>query len=1148
MKTMKQPFFGKTLFESIGGINSAKTLTAILSGLIALAVAIPMQAASVMEEVVVTAQRTEESIQDVPIAVTAISGEMLEDKGIINPSDLQMAAPNVSFTATNFGGSSFSIRGIGRLVISGSGENGVSTHINEIAVGTNLNAIEFFDVQRVEVLRGPQGTLFGRNSTGGSINMVTNMPDYDALGGFVDVELGDYSHVRVKGAVNIPFSDTMGIRLAAFNLTRDGFIENLAGKSVSNIPANIMTADTMDDRWAAGDLSAVNGTKLSHIDDDIDGRDILAYRLTWAWDFSDNGDMWIQYNGFEEDDDRARITNQVCKRSELPIHGCEPNGFGFDSPHLTATTGGLFFALNGAAGLDARGMPLTTGTIPVGAYGPGDPRLLYDHAPDQSELGLRTVFTDFEPVYMYEESLITTGVNYEFGNYTLGFLGAFQETEFVGQTDYNVNVGSLLPASPASLGRGGKWPTSAPAGGAGGDVIGRRGCKYADGTAGIFGGCIVPGSDIRQFAMDQASSETETWTAEVRLSSELDGPVNFQVGVSAFEGESFGDYYVNANSLDSVGLLGASVFGSLPLYPTMFNNYSNPGEPTTSEGTALFAEVYYDITDRLKLTVGVRQNEDDKSISDANAFVSSFDQNIILFGAAGSLAASGLITLDAAAIGALVAAGTPQAAATAAVALQTAIATDIPGAGGTKYINPNYAEELAKLPGRRWGRTLTILAAPAPSAADRALLLHHGVTAAEITAAFATQGASPQRIALMNRIGPIPGFNEVRTLSGSPTETDFSSTTGRIGLDYQVNDDMLVYGFFTRGYKPGGFNPPISTDFQVPGVDRSTLFTFDEEEVDSLEFGFKSTLADGQVILNGTAFIYDYTGLQVTRIRNNSSINENIDADIMGLEIEWAWQPSNLENFGMDGSFAWLDTSLKDVMSVDVLNKTAGNADWVDLKDIGPGALTATQYIARRDQLTAQVIADAYATNRALNIPGTKYEDPTPNNNEDNAIPAYFARTWLSTMDNAATAATLEGPSTGPVDVSWGLEQSLKGNSLPNAPELTMNLGVQYTWPIERITGALTLRWDYYWQDESYAREFNTKGDEIEGWDQHNLSLIYESTNGDWQARFWARNLQDEDNVTGHYVTSDTSGFFRNYFLTEPRILGLSVRYKFGGM
>jgi outer membrane receptor protein involved in Fe transport len=106
---------------------------------------------------------------------------------------------------------------------------------------------------------------------------------------------------------------------------------------------------------------------------------------------------------------------------------------------------------------------------------------------------------------------------------------------------------------------------------------------------------------------------------------------------------------------------------------------------------------------------------------------------------------------------------------------------------------------------------------------------------------------------------------------------------------------------------------------------------------------------------------------------------------------------------------------------------------------------------------------------------------------------------------------------------------------------------VAYTWQIEQIGGALTARWDYSWRDEQYAREFNTEGDKIDAWDQHNASLIYESSNGVWEGRLFVRNVQDEDNVTGKYLTSDTSGFFRNYFLTEPRIWGASVKYNFGG-
>lgn len=113
------------------------------------------QSSNAIEEVVVTAQRVSESIQDVPIAVTALTGQMLEDKQVITVSDLQMNAPNVSFTNTNFGGNSLSIRGIGRLLTAATGDAGVSVHTNEISIGPNLSSSEFFDLERVEILRGP---------------------------------------------------------------------------------------------------------------------------------------------------------------------------------------------------------------------------------------------------------------------------------------------------------------------------------------------------------------------------------------------------------------------------------------------------------------------------------------------------------------------------------------------------------------------------------------------------------------------------------------------------------------------------------------------------------------------------------------------------------------------------------------------------------------------------------------------------------------------------------------------------------------------------------------------------------------------------------------------------------------------------------
>ena len=327
----------------------------------------PME--ELVEELVVTAQRVEESVQDVPIAVTALTGEMLEDKQVITPSDLQLNTPNVSFTATNFGESSFSIRGIGSLVVGRTGEPGVSTHLNELAVPNNLNSTEFFDMERVEVLRGPQGTLFGRNATGGVVNFVTRKAEINAANGFIDIEGGAYSHSRWKGAFNLPLGESFAARLSGFQLRRDGYVENVAH----------------------GQRDA-NGNMLPDIDEDVDGRSIRAFRVSFAWQPTDRLSAWLLHSYFDEDDDRVRISNQVCVRNPLPTTGCLPDEFGFEMPHLGATTAGIFAGLAGA--------------LPIGAASG-----TY-HFPRPKIDGFRKMHTDFEPVYDQRETLWAFGTTF----------------------------------------------------------------------------------------------------------------------------------------------------------------------------------------------------------------------------------------------------------------------------------------------------------------------------------------------------------------------------------------------------------------------------------------------------------------------------------------------------------------------------------------------------------------------------------------------------------------------------------------------------------------------------------------------------------------------------------------------------------------
>ena len=178
------------------------------------------------EEIVVTAQRREEAIQDVPIAVSALSASQLQDQGLTGGYDLLQAVPNVSFSKGNFTGYNFQIRGVGALVVAAGADAGVSVHLNNAPLTANrLFEADFYDVSRVEVLRGPQGTLYGRNATGGVVNVISTQPgpDFEAT---LRGEWGNYNEQRYTAILNLPLANNLAFRIAGTGLSRDGFWHN----------------------------------------------------------------------------------------------------------------------------------------------------------------------------------------------------------------------------------------------------------------------------------------------------------------------------------------------------------------------------------------------------------------------------------------------------------------------------------------------------------------------------------------------------------------------------------------------------------------------------------------------------------------------------------------------------------------------------------------------------------------------------------------------------------------------------------------------------------------------------------------------------------------------------------------------------------
>ncbi|MFA5495094.1 MAG: TonB-dependent receptor [Porticoccaceae bacterium] len=212
--------------------NHSKLLpyaTLALSSVIAATAQAQVDAPSVrqLEEIVVTARRTEESLQSVPVTITAFDQNALNEKSINTTQDLQFAVPGIFLTGSGSRTNTlYSIRGQARPVV-GQGSPGVLTYFNDVPLPTGASSVPQYDIGSIQVLKGPQGTLFGRNSTGGAILTYSQKPTYD-FGGYVQGSVGEYDYRGTEAAVNLPLVDgKAALRLATQIQRRDGYTKNV---------------------------------------------------------------------------------------------------------------------------------------------------------------------------------------------------------------------------------------------------------------------------------------------------------------------------------------------------------------------------------------------------------------------------------------------------------------------------------------------------------------------------------------------------------------------------------------------------------------------------------------------------------------------------------------------------------------------------------------------------------------------------------------------------------------------------------------------------------------------------------------------------------------------------------------------------------
>src|SRR4249920_3407918 len=243
--------------------------------------------AETIESIVVTARRREESLQDTPVAVTALSADALERQQIVSTTDLDKVAPNIQFhsygtlTGNNSAAQVF-IRGIGQTDATPAVDPGVGIYIDDVYMGRSVGgAMDFRDIASVQVLRGPQGTLFGRNTIGGAVLLTTNGPG-EGAGNSVRLGVGDDSLYEVYGAFDLPLSDTWSARISLGGRQRDGYVTRVSdGEDLGD--ENMYTGQ-LGVRWKPSD-SLVFTLRADYTNEDENGSPFVFQTMNEAATF-----------------------------------------------------------------------------------------------------------------------------------------------------------------------------------------------------------------------------------------------------------------------------------------------------------------------------------------------------------------------------------------------------------------------------------------------------------------------------------------------------------------------------------------------------------------------------------------------------------------------------------------------------------------------------------------------------------------------------------------------------------------------------------------------------------------------------------------------------------------------------------------------
>jgi iron complex outermembrane receptor protein len=1001
----------------------------------------PSVSAAALETVTVTSSKIGGDVQNIPISITALSQEQLTATQTTGGPDLVKQVPNLTFTKTNFTGYNIQIRGIGTQAISVTTDPAVAVAFNDIPFLRNhFFEQEFYDVSQLEVLRGPQGTLYGRNATAGVVNLVSAKPT-DQFEALASADIGNYENRRFEAMINLPIvDDKLDLRVAGEWTKRQGYTFN------------------------------------EETDQRVDGRDLWSGRVTLGWKPIEKLQTYLIWEHFSEDDDRVRSSKQLCKKDSGPssIDGFQinPTTLPISDDYLPEVSREYPADINSQfvkAWLSQGCLPASLYSkesyetpngqvIPFVALGEFLARfggadggfILRDIDPYASQTqstNLRVIQSLINPAYRAKNDTLEFNTDYAVApDLTLTSQTGYNKDFLYSTEDFN-----RFDTQPGLF-----YPTTVSAG-IGATPIAPNGV-YCDPQLGCSSAMV--GQDLSQEHAWQFSQE-------MRLTSHFEGPFNFSVGGNYLHYQTVEDYYVFFNLITAAEQIENGQSGTTP---------GQPGDYTLCH-SSFDVEPPFIISPE-SYTVPATGLGD--SFTGRTA-VSS------IFGCANALS----------------------------------FADKLPAT----YIDPN---PLTQIDGQGHNYFRSENPYRLNSVAGFGEAYYQVLPDVKLTAGLRWTDDSKTFFNIPSWVFELGGGYPVESI----VRQEWKEWTGRFIANWtpklDFTDATLVYGSYSRGYKGGGANPPGPVEDLLSAQSSLTHPpTFAPEFINAYEIGTKNTLLDGGLTLNGDVFYYDYKGYQISQIVDRTSINLNFDAKVKGAELEATWEPIAGLRFNFAGGLE--DSSVnKGQSAIDLMDRTDGHTDWVVVK---PFPSETSNCI-----LPASVVL---ALIQAFPAP-----DPLERGLSGGCDAAYSPGGFIgegqgNTLDQATFASVGFNPATAPNN-GEGFTKDLSGNKLPNTPPFTLSFGAQYTMPLTP-DWAGTLRGDFYWQGNSFARIFNDEPyDQLHAYTNVNLSLTFTNQDG-WQAMAYIKNVFDTTAITGAFLNSDDTALTTNVFVTDPRLFGVRL-------